>query len=272
MVIFLSRRCLPLQIPLQWVLVIPFVVQTLCIVGLVGYLSYRSGQQSIEDLSFQLMETTGQQVSHELDRYLQSAYAFNQSQIAAIASGTLDPNNLDQLHRYLNLQHRQASDLTTLLFGTPQGDFRTSHRISPRDYATNTRLRPDELPYEISFSDPAKPATLYIHAVNAAGNPARRLEKLEGIDVRDRPWYRQAVKTGQAGWTAPFQIGRTDVLALSAYAPLYNHANQLLGVFAVNISLEQLNHGIGGSGYDFFFERGAARPFQKKFIPKISNT
>jgi diguanylate cyclase (GGDEF)-like protein len=242
MLFLLSCRYSALRIPLQWVLVIPFAVQILGIVGLVGYLSYQSEQQSIKDLSFQLLEATEQQVSHELDRYLQSAHAFNQGQIAAIAANSLDPNNLDQLHRYLNLQHRQASNLSTLLFGTPQGDFRASHRVSPRDYATNTLLRPDELPYEVSFSNPTKPATLYIHAVNAAGNPDRRLEKLERIDVRDRPWYRQAVKTRQAGWTPPFQIGRTDVLALSAYAPLYNDAKQLLGVFAVNISLEQLNH------------------------------
>lgn len=260
MLIFLRRRCSLLQIPLQWVLLIPVTVQILGIVGLVGYLSYRSGQQSIEHLSFHLLESTEQQVSRELDRYLQSAHGFNQLQLAAIASGTLDPNNLDQLHRYLNLQHRQMDDLTTLLFGTPTGDFRASHRISPRDYATNTRLRPDELPYEGSFSNPSQPGTLYIHGVNAAGNPARLLERLEKFDVRDRPWYRRAVETGQAGWTPPFQIGRTDVLALNAYAPLYNHAHQLLGVFAVNISLEQLSHFLkslemGKSGGVFIVDR-----------------
>lgn len=258
--IFLHRRHLLLQIPLQWVLIILFVVQTLGIIGLVGYLSYWSGQESIEKMSFQILEATEQRVSHELNRYLQSAHAFNQAQIAAVAAGTLDPNNLDQLHRYLNLQHRQTNDLTTLLFGTPQGDFRASHRVSPRDYGTNTLLRPDELPYEVSFSNPLQPATLYIHAVNTAGNPARLLERLEKIAVQDRPWYRQAVKTGRAGWTAPFQIGRTDVLALNAYVPLYNDAKQLLGVFAVNIKLEQLNHflaglKIGQSGEAFIVDR-----------------
>ncbi|MGQ9869266.1 hypothetical protein [Leptodesmis sp.] len=48
----LFRRYLS-GIPLRWVLVITFVLQTVGAVALVGYLSYRSGQQTVENLANQ---------------------------------------------------------------------------------------------------------------------------------------------------------------------------------------------------------------------------
>lgn len=248
------------KIPLWWLLVVPFVLQTVGAVALVGYLSYRSGQQAVEKLAHQLMKNVGQQVTQELDRYLQNAHKFNQCQIAAIESGAINLQNLDRLHRYLILQHRQNEELTTLLFGTPQGDLRVSHRVSKRDYGVTTRLKPGELPFEAAISKPSNPAINHTYSVNQAGDLGRYLETVKNIDVRDRPWYRQAVKTGKAGWTNPFQISSTNILALNAYTPFYNKSRQLLGVFAVNISLNQLSDflrrlEVGKSGKVFIIER-----------------
>ncbi|MEA5539927.1 PAS domain S-box protein [Limnoraphis robusta Tam1] len=255
-----KQPCFQNNISLRWVLVVPFVLHTVGAVTLVGYLSYRSGRQAVEKLAHQLIKNVGQQVTQELDHYLQNAHEFNQRQIAAIQSGAINLQNLDQLHRYLILQHQQTEDLTTLLFGTPQGDFRVSHRVSPRDYGVTTKLQPEELPFEASFSTLSNPATLQIYSINEAGELMRPVETLQNIDVRDRPWYRQAVETGKPGWSPPFQIGSTNLLALNAYDPLYDQSRQLLGVFAVNISLNQLgdflrNLEVGESGEVYIIER-----------------
>jgi PAS domain S-box-containing protein len=206
------------------------------------------------------MASVEYRINDKLDQYLQSAHLFNQLNITAITSGAVNFQNLEPLHRYMNRQHQQVESLTTLLYGTPQGDFRVSHRVSAQDYEQNTLLRPDELPYEVSFSDPVNPDVLYVYSVDETGIPARRVDQLGNIDVRDRPWYRQAVETGKPGWTDPFQVGSTDVLALNAYAPIYDRANQLLGVFSVNISLNQLSIflqdiPVGQSGIVFIVER-----------------
>ncbi|MFB2938481.1 PAS domain S-box protein [Aerosakkonemataceae cyanobacterium BLCC-F154] len=248
------------KISLRWLLVVPFVLQTVGAVALVGYFSYRSGQQAVEKLAHQLMKNVGLQVTQELDRYLQNAHQFNQQQITAIESDAINLENLDRLHRYLILQHRQAEDLTTLLFGTPQGDLRVSHRVSNRDYGVTTQLKPGELPFEAAISKPSNPAINRTYSVNQAGDLGRYLETIKNIDVRDRPWYRQAVKTGKAGWTNPFQISSTNILTLNAYTPFYHKSGQLLGVFAVNISLNQLSDflhrlEVGKSGKVFIIER-----------------
>jgi hypothetical protein len=196
-------------ISLRLLLTLPFVVQVAGVVGTVGYLSYRHGQQTIETMAYDLMDQVGQRVTQELDHYLQGAHRFNQAQVAAIAAQAIDPQDLDHLHRYLILQHRQKDDLTTLLFGTPQGDFRISHHVTPEDYGVNTRLQPGEIPIEAGRSEAANPSTNQLYAVDGAGQTGRYLETIENMDVRDRPWYRQAVVTGQPGWVGPYQLGST---------------------------------------------------------------
>ena len=47
------------QIPLRLLLIVPFVLQIVGAVGLVGYLSYRSGQKAVEDRAKPLMVEIG---------------------------------------------------------------------------------------------------------------------------------------------------------------------------------------------------------------------
>lgn len=50
------------NLPLQLVLVVPFVLQVLAAVGLVGYLSFRNGEKAISTLAGKLMERTNNEV------------------------------------------------------------------------------------------------------------------------------------------------------------------------------------------------------------------
>lgn len=57
-------------LPLRLVLVLPFVLQTIGAVGLVGYLSFKNGQQAVNDLVDRLMDKSSNLVSERLDSYL----------------------------------------------------------------------------------------------------------------------------------------------------------------------------------------------------------
>jgi diguanylate cyclase (GGDEF)-like protein/PAS domain S-box-containing protein len=80
-----------------------------------------------------------------------------------------------------------------------------------------------------------------LYSVDAQGNPDRYLESIQDRTVKTRSWYRLAAETGKPGWSEIFQIGATDHLAISAYAPIYSDSQELTGVFAVNVSLRQLD-------------------------------
>jgi hypothetical protein len=87
-------------ISLQWVLVIPFVVQVVAAVGIVGDLSFKNGQQAVQHLADQLLDKTSQQVNQDLDNYLQLPFQLTQSNRDAIASGDLDLADRASSERY----------------------------------------------------------------------------------------------------------------------------------------------------------------------------
>ncbi|MEG4421475.1 ATP-binding protein [Microcoleus sp. LAD1_D5] len=54
------------KLPLRGVLIVAFVLQTVSAVGLVGFLSFKSGQESVEDVAHQLIEQVGERISDRL--------------------------------------------------------------------------------------------------------------------------------------------------------------------------------------------------------------
>lgn len=231
------------KVPFYLAFTVPFALQILGIVGLVGYLSYRSGEKAVQDLAHQLMAKTEALVVQRLDQYLKFPQRINQLNIAEVNSGAVRANDLDQLHRHLIQQHQQFPEVTSVHFGNQQGDFLVVHRVSASQIEAGiTKINPsEELAVEVGRSDPDDPSRLNLYALNQEGEMGRYLETLENIDVRSRPWYRQAVETQKSGWTQAFQIGTTNVLTINAYAPFYNPSQELEGVFSVNVSLERLN-------------------------------
>ncbi|WP_330204590.1 response regulator [Cyanobacterium sp. DS4] len=231
------------KIPLYILLSLQFAIQVIGIVGIVGYLSYRSGREAVNNLVEHLMNDTGDRIDQELDNYLQQAHQINQLNISALKSGVINLNNLDQLHRYLILQHQQIPNITSLLLGTEKGDFRTIHRVDGEEIKKGiTMIKPTDLPLEAGISEITPTGnSLKLYTVDKNGNFDRYLETLHNFDVRKRPWYLDAVKSNQQGWTQPFQIGNTNILTINAYAPFYNSSQAIEGVFSVHLSLSQLN-------------------------------
>ncbi|MCL2938612.1 MAG: hypothetical protein MGU50_19735 [Trichodesmium sp. MAG_R02] len=66
------------KIPLTYILVIPFLLQLLIVVGLIGWLSFRNGQKAINDLASKLREEVGARINEKVDRYLQTPHRINQ--------------------------------------------------------------------------------------------------------------------------------------------------------------------------------------------------
>ena len=226
------------KVPLYLAFALPFTLQVLGIVGLVGYLSYRSGQQTVQDLTDQLLVKTKNQVVQELDHHLSLPHEINQFNIAMVESGIVDLENLDQLHNYLITEHQKFPQVTSVLFGNPQGAFLFVNDTElPKG---NTAAQ--ELQVEVGRFDLDNPSRVNLYALDVGGTIGRYFKTIKNVDVRERPWYRRAVTTQTSGWSDLFQIGTGNVLAINAYAPFYNASQELEGVFSINLSLEALNH------------------------------
>ena len=75
------------KLPLRTVLIVPFVLQIVGAVGLVGYLSFRNGQKSVNNLASQLMNEVSSRVEQNLQIYLTTPHQINQSKLDAVKLG-----------------------------------------------------------------------------------------------------------------------------------------------------------------------------------------
>ncbi len=227
MPIALRRRFIT-NVPLRWVLTIPFVLLTVGATTLVGYLSYQSGQEAVENLEHQLVAQTNERVTQQLKISLQTPLLINRLNVGAVNQGQLDLQNIPALDSTLFNQLQQFDPVSSILFVSPQGTFRFVERY-PTSY--------------LGIADPPRPDQLRIYNLDSQGKRGQLVYVENHLDVRrDRPFYRRAVTTGKPGWNPISQYGSTEELTLDASQPVYDRlTKRLLGVFAVHIRLDYLS-------------------------------
>lgn len=88
------------HIPLRFILIVPFVLQIVGAVGLVGYLSYRSGQKAVEEMAKASMTEIGDRIDQNLTNYLQEPKQVVRNNAAAIQLGLLPWQDLKRMEKY----------------------------------------------------------------------------------------------------------------------------------------------------------------------------
>ncbi|MDD1415522.1 hypothetical protein MEN41_13040 [Dolichospermum sp. ST_con] len=108
------------QIPLRLLLIFPFVLQIVSAVGLVGYLSYRSGQKAVEDMAKPLMSEIGDRIDRNLANYFQSPVDMARNNAAALKLGVLNYQDLSTIKRYFWQQSQIFKGIPIWLIATEQ--------------------------------------------------------------------------------------------------------------------------------------------------------
>lgn len=235
------------KLPLRTVLVVPFVLQTVTAVGLVGYLSFRNGQQAVNDLAERLMREASSRIFQSLNSYTATPRIINQINTNAIRLGQINLQNSPQLQRHLWHQIQAFNSVTFIQFATEQ-----------RDFVGIQRLEDDKFTLTISGSSTKNVYTTY--AVDSQGNRTQLLNLRQNYDPRIRPWYMAPVKASGTAWTEIYTYFDFSKLAITEGVPLYDRQGKLLGVTAVDLSLSQISEflrtlEVGSTGQTYIVER-----------------
>ena len=215
------------KLPLGYLLILPFAIQIFAAVGLVAYLSYRTGQNAVEQLSDELMSELGERIESHLDSYLGKAQEINQTNLAAFKTGVLDLNDFKTLGKYFYNQF-QLFDFAYVNFGGEDGSF-----IGAGPGANNTSIA------EISRSDLNM---LRGYLVDDRGNRLSVGDVVENSETNDAPWYFKAVQGGGPVWSPVYTWGDIpDIISISASVPVKDEGNNFLGVLGIDIELNQLS-------------------------------
>ncbi|MEE3716497.1 PAS domain S-box protein [Tumidithrix elongata RA019] len=249
-----SAKRFPLNsISLHWVLVVPFVLQIVGAVGLVGYFSYRSGQVAVENMAIPLMAEVGDRIDQNLDRYLQTPTEITRNNAAAIKLGILDWRDMSALERYFWQQSQIFDGVTTVAIATEQKEILIvgkqddgSHVIRLRDASTNYN-------WDNFLAD-------------AQGNRIRLLRRSTTYDPHNdppgNPWYQEAKTTQRSFWRLVVSRAEENKpnLHVVNFLPFYDRNDIFQGVLASSVSLVGLGDylkglKIGKTGQAFVVEK-----------------
>ncbi|WP_052128621.1 cache domain-containing protein [Neosynechococcus sphagnicola] len=225
---------------------VPFLVQVIAAVGLVGYLSYRSGHQAVQALASRLMVETGDRVEQHLNSYLQAPQRLNQINLAAIKVGFINPNDFQRLGKYF-WQQLKTYDFTYMTYGNLQNDFLGA------GYAYGQ--------LEIAEVTQQTGGTIYSYIPDAQGNRTYPPKIFKEPNPNTDDWFTKTIVAGKPIWT-PIYIwaGNTGEISISASAPIFDDSHRLTGVIGIDLSLTKISNfleslRVGNSGKIFIVDR-----------------
>ncbi|WNZ21922.1 PAS domain S-box protein [Leptolyngbya sp. NK1-12] len=240
------------QFRLRTTLVVPFVLQIITAVGLVGWIVYRSAQQSVNEVASQLRTELTSRITERLETYVSLPKAINRLNATALAQGDIDVSN-PRGHYHFWQQLQLYETLSFVYCGDEQSGFLGARRLSEQDRT--------EIVLQFSNAD-----TNFIRqgfVLDDRGNrtvPRGRFDK--PFDPRVRPWYQAAKTAGGEAWSDIYLAFSTLFPTITASFPVYDPAsNALIGVCGTDLFLPQelsmflRNLKIGQTGTAFIMER-----------------
>ncbi|WRH65183.1 MAG: cache domain-containing protein [Planktothrix sp. GU0601_MAG3] len=235
------------KLPLRIIFIIPFILQVSGIVGLVGYLSYKTGQKTVEDLATQLMNEVGDHIEHNLQLHLQNSHEINQVNLIQIELNLLNLRNLYPWEKYLLRQIQLHPDMAYIAVTTDKNQQRSAEKLL--DGSLYINLVGDDV--GMNF---------YGIKVNKNGDRITGNLMIKNYDLRQNPSYQKAVQAGKSSWSDVFVSFREPTLLISALEPIYNPNKQIVGVLLSTLRLDQIGHflnslKIGKSGQTFIIEK-----------------
>jgi len=238
------------RFPLRVVLTIPFLLQIFVVVGVIGWLSFKSGQDAVNDVSSQLRSEITARIEDRLNAYLETPHLVNRINAEAIRQQLLDLQNIPAVQNYLFNQIQQFDTVSLIALGTENGDY-----IEVQRYQNGA--------LNVAVEDASTGGNLEIWATDADGNRTELTNTVENYDPRQRPWYQAAAGTGTAVWTDIYPYASDQTLAISANQPFYSGNGELAAVASTDLTLSQINDflrslKVGKTGQTFIMERDGA--------------
>ena len=238
--------------PLQTVLVVPFVVQIFAAVGLVGYLSFRNGQQAVNDLANQLIDSATQRVDDQLDTYLNLPQQLGKVTAQAIATDQLDLTDPEASERYFWRQAQVFDTVSYIGYTLPDGAQGGAGRW------TNGR---DVLIYE-NLQGTGKASD---YTSDQFGNRSGLIQSYDYAPLQSS-WYAKAVQAREPFWADIFtfavenlEVAETgsslqtedenenignylDYVVAPARYPLFNQQDELSAVLVIDLQLSHISN------------------------------
>ncbi|PZO40515.1 MAG: hypothetical protein DCF19_11470 [Pseudanabaena frigida] len=257
------KRSLLSNIPLRWVLVVPFVLQIVGAVGLVSYLSYRSGQTALENMAHQVSNQASSRVRDRLNISLQNQNQAILLSQRAIQKRTLNLKDFEQMQNHFWQQINLSLSLSSIYFANENGEMIGYGRVLSQEAIEQTKQLTGEnltLGESVLIETTSQDlAHRKYYLVDDQGK-AKQLYGNLPIDNRTTIWYRAGKAAQQLTWSPIYVFKDAPTLGINIVAPIKDEAGNFQGVLsssirltAIGTFLSQLN--FSPSGQAFIIDR-----------------
>ena len=261
-----QAKQLTLKVPLRTLLVVPFVLQISAVVGLIGWLSLRNGQQAVNEVTLKLRQEVAARLERRLRDYLRVPHLLNQINADVIESEQLYQQETNNLTRHYWRQRFlfDSGRVSSIYLGTNQGEFTG---LAYLDNGT----------WQFSRAGQSTDRKYHRYDHDGKGNPTTLISQGGNFDPRQRPWYKQIEKAAKPTWSPIYSDFKNPRLTITLGQPIYDKTRLLRGVVGVDLVLAEIGEflqqlKIGKTGKIFIIEHSgrlvATSTTQKPFIVK----
>jgi signal transduction histidine kinase/DNA-binding NarL/FixJ family response regulator len=264
------------QIPLRLVLIVPFILQTVGSFGIVGYLSYNSGEKAIQKMAKQLITEIADRIDQNLANHLEHPMQTSENNAALIKLGILNYQDLPTVKSYFWQQLQIINNISSVVISTEEKRFFAvdkqddgSPMIILRDQSTNYKWNTYSTD-NLGNYDRSK------NIINSETEPSE--------DTKSSNWYQSAKKAAGRGiWhfaISESEHGQPALMACYLLA-FFDQNNTFQGVISTNLTLSQLGDFLqklkmGKTGQAFILEPNglliASSTGESPFLPSLSTS
>ncbi|MCZ2204979.1 PAS domain S-box protein [Cylindrospermopsis raciborskii] len=261
------------KISLKILLSIFYLIPIITSMGVVSDVSYRAGEESVNELSNRLMTSTTERVKDHLNKYLQIPQRIVAINRQGIENSYLGPENWEALRLYFFSQLKLYKTPAAIYFGGINGVYTVVGQdqmgiISPKNSYLGGGTHPSHL------------GQRRLYVLDQEGKYVKIIpEQSKPFTPVNLPWFKTAQNQNKQTWTSVYPYLYIPTAVISAFSPVYRN-NKFIGVVGCDLALTHINLHLqklqfSRSGKLFIIERSgniiATSTNEKPFTRIISN-
>lgn len=235
------------KIPLQSVLILPFVLQIFAAVGLTGYCSLQNGQKAVNDVAAQLRAEIATRIDQNLHTYLAAPHLVNQINADAINQNQLSMEDLKVWERHIWQQKNRFNSVNGIVMISEKG----------KGVAI---LSNDEKQLLIQVTEATKPNQINVYLAGSQGERLKLIKEVKNFNLRKVKAYQQSIQTGKPIWTNIYFGEVITTPLITAGLPVFDKNGQPMGSLFTTLRLSLIGNflqtlKVGKTGQTFIIER-----------------
>ncbi|MDV2998670.1 MAG: hypothetical protein N5P05_000276 [Chroococcopsis gigantea SAG 12.99] len=219
----------PIRLSLRPILVIPFVLEIITILGVTGYISHYNGQRAVNNMSYRLRDEVTDRVTEHLTDYFADANKITETTTNALQNNLLKANDFRTISQFLWNQSK-LHDVSYINYGLTTGEYIGSgHCLDRQNAMTITEISP-----ETGFK-------AYNYLTDNSGNHVGKPEIFK-YDFRHEPWFNKVVVSKKPMWTEPYVWDNNpNMISMAIGRPVRDRSGQVIGALSVDLSLTRIS-------------------------------